>query len=503
MKEEHAAGDTPADLLIIGGGINGAGIARDAAGRGLTVVLCDQDDLASGTSSASTKLIHGGLRYLEQYDFRLVRESLRERETLLAIAPHIVRPLTFILPHEPHLRPAWLIRLGLLLYDHLGGRSSLPRSRSVDLDGVLGAPLRPDLRRGFSYGDGWVEDSRLVVLTALDAAEHGATILTRTRCIAARRDGTLWEATIRNRRDGSERVLRARALVNAAGPWVGTVARDVLGRRTPAPVRLVKGSHIVVPRLYRGDHAYILQNRDRRIVFTIPFEADYTLIGTTDIPVDGDPGAAAIDAEEIAYLCDLLARYFRDPPVPRDVVWSYAGVRALYDDHAATAAANTREYVLELDDEGGAPLLSVIGGKLTTHRNLAEYALKKLRRHFPAMAGSWTAKAPLPGGDLGGLTLDAFIAAQQARHPGLPPALLTRYARAYGSRLARIVGGATTPEDLGARLGDDVFEAELRYLVGTEWAMTPEDVLYRRSKLALHVAAETRSAIDRWFTTLR
>jgi len=470
------------DLLIIGGGINGAGIARDAAGRGLSVTLAEQHDLAAHTSSASTKLIHGGLRYLETYQFRLVREALQERERLLAIAPHIIWPLRFVLPLGPASRPAWLLRAGLFLYDHLGRRRRLPPTQSLKLNGTgQGAGLAPTVTRGFAYSDCWVEDSRLVVLNAMDAAARGARILTRTQLTRAHRAGGQWLATLQDLTTGETQTLTARMLVNAAGPWVADVIGGTLGLNTTRRTRLVKGSHIVVPRLYAGEHAYILQNPDRRIVFTIPYETGYTLIGTTDLPYEGDPAQAVITAEETAYLCDSVNAWLARPITAADVVWSYAGVRALFDDGAATASEVTRDYVLDLDaPPGGARLLSVFGGKITTYRRLAEHALEKL-----GVAGqSWTATRPLPGGDMPDGDFDAWFAAFAARHPNLPPQRAKRLARAYGTRAETIL--AMEP---GQDLGGGLTEAELDYLVREEFARTAEDVLYRRSKLGLHIDA--------------
>lgn len=491
----------PVDVLVVGGGINGAGIARDAAGRGLSVVLCEQGDLAGATSSASTKLIHGGLRYLEYYEFRLVRAALQEREVLLRAAPHIIRPLRFVLPHDPSMRPAWLVRLGLFLYDHLGRRERLPGSAGVDLrGGPLGAPLRPGIARGFVYSDCWVEDSRLVVLTALDARERGATILTRTRLERAERVGGVWRAHLRALADGEPRVVEARAVVNAAGPWVDAVIRTRLNQTSAKTVRLVKGSHIVVPRLFDGDHAYILQNDDRRIVFAIPYEGRFTLIGTTDVDYTGDPAAAAISAEETAYLCRAVSRWLARPVTPADVVWSYSGVRPLFDDHIhGNAAAVTRDYVLDLDSGGGAPLLSVFGGKITTFRRLAEEAVDRLGPHLGCAGGHWTAGVPLPGGDMAGADFARFLAQAQARWPWLPPALCRRLAGFYGTRMERIIGGAVDLDGLGADLGGGVTEAEVHYAADQEFARSGDDFLWRRSRLGLHLDAGARGAVAAWF----
>jgi len=489
------------DLLIVGGGINGVGIARDAVGRGLKVLLVEQDDLASHTSSRSTKLIHGGLRYLEQYEFRLVHEALREREALLKIAPHIAWPLRFVLPHDRSLRPAWLIRAGLFLYDHIGGRISLPHSRGVRLRAdPVGAPLKASFTRGFVYSDSWVQDSRLVALNALDAAERGATIETRTRLIHAERSSDGWTAQIQSA-GGPMRTVTARALVNAAGPWVDTVLHQALGRQDAPHVRMVKGSHIVVPRLYDGDQAYILQNPDKRIVFAIPYEGKFTLIGTTDEPYSGDPAKVAISPAETAYLCAVINRYFERQVAPGDVVWSYAGVRPLYDDAAANASAVTRDYVLQLNAGAGhePALLSIYGGKITTYRRLAEHALEKLAPHLPRLGAPWTASQPLPGGDMGGF--DGFLAAFRARHPWAPEDMAVRLAHAYGSRADTIIGSAASLADLGRDFGGGLTEAEVAYLVRHEWAQTAEDILWRRSKLGLHTCPETAIDLRDWLAS--
>jgi glycerol-3-phosphate dehydrogenase len=487
------------DLLVVGGGINGAGIARDAAGRGLKVLLVEQDDLASATSSASSKLIHGGLRYLEQYEFRLVREALGEREVLLSVAPHIIWPLTFVLPHDPSLRPAWMIRAGLWLYDHLARRARLPGSRALDLRrDPAGEPLRPDYTRGFAYADCWVEDSRLVVLNALDASERGAEIRTRCRFVEGRPDGDHWSAVI-EARGGRPEPLRTRAIVNAAGPWVEQVLRAGLGRNAPARVRLVKGSHVVVPRLYAGEQAYIFQNTDKRVVFVIPYERDFTLIGTTDVPFEEEPGSVKITPDETAYLCEAANRFLRRPVSPGDVVWTYSGVRPLYDEDAsATASTVTRDYTFDLQAPGGGPpLLSIYGGKITTYRRLAEHALDKLSPSFPGLGPSWTASAPLPGGDLPGGDFDTFLAELQSRHPWLGAPLARRLARAYGTRAVRLIGDARSLADLGRDLGAGLTEREVAYLVDTEWAQTAHDILWRRSKLGLHGGAKLAEALTR------
>ncbi|HEY9567327.1 MAG TPA: glycerol-3-phosphate dehydrogenase, partial [Thalassobaculum sp.] len=455
-----SAASAPIDILIVGGGINGAGIARDATGRGLSIMLVEKGDLASATSSASTKLVHGGLRYLEHREFRLVREALREREVLLRSAPHIIWPLRFVLPHHRGLRPAWLLRLGLFLYDHLGGRDLLPATRVIDLDrSPVGAPLKPVYRLGFEYSDCWVEDSRLVVLNALDAHERGAAILTRTALVDARVEDGIWVARLQGP-DG-EHTVRARAMVNAAGPWVADVLAGRLGVDTGSAVRLVKGSHVVVPRLYEHDRCYIFQNSDGRIIFTIPYEGAFTLVGTTDEDYRGDPGSASISDDEVAYLCRLTAEYFQAPVTPADVLWSYSGVRPLYDDGATKAQEATRDYVLEWSEAAGAPVLSVFGGKITTFRRLAESAIERLGRRFPQRGGSWTAGAPLPGGDFAPRGVDELVGALRSRIPDLDHAAARRLVRAYGTRVWRMIGAATAAADLGRSFGAGPTEAEV------------------------------------------
>jgi glycerol-3-phosphate dehydrogenase len=481
-------------MLIIGGGINGAGIARDAALRGLSVCLVEQDDLAAHTSSASTKLIHGGLRYLEYYEFRLVREALAERERLLAIAPHIVWPMRFVLPHSPEMRPAWLLRLGLFLYDHIGGRRSLPGSAAVRLaESPLGVGLKAGVAKGFAYSDCWVEDSRLVVLNAMDAAEHGASIRTRTKLISARRVDGLWHASIEDTHTGARETVMARRLVNAAGPWVSDVLHGALGRNAGSRTRLVKGSHIVVPRLYEGEHAFLLQNPDKRIIFVIPYEQDFSLVGTTDLPFSEDPAGVAISADETAYLCESAARWMAKDITPADVVWSYSGVRPLHDDGAENASAVTRDYVLEVDAAAeGAPLLSVFGGKITTYRRLAEAALGKLEVGGKTNTGV----APLPGGDIAGGDFGRFVADLAAAYPFLAPSLARRLARAYGTRVTRFLAQAKSMADLGEDFGGGLTAAEVEYLRAEEFARTAEDILWRRSKLGLHAPAGTQARLE-------
>ncbi len=478
------------DILVIGGGINGAGIARDAAGRGLRVLLCEKGDLAGATSSSSTKLIHGGLRYLEYYEFRLVREALKERERLLRIAPHIVWPLRFVLPYTEGLRPRWLLRAGLFLYDHLARLKRLPGSEAVALPGsVYGAPLRPGIEAGFLYSDCWVEDSRLVVLNAMDAAARGAGVRTRCEVVAARRVAGRWHATIRDA-DGIEAEVVARIVVNAAGPWVAATLGGTLGIAAKEKVRLVKGSHIVTRRLYEGEHAYFFQNPDKRIVFAIPYERDFTLIGTTDVPHEAAPGPVTISPEETAYLCESVDRFLKRRVTPDDVVWSYSGLRPLFDDAAKNASAVTRDYVLDVhDQDGAAPVLSVFGGKITTYRRLAEHALEKLAPYLPqGLAPAWTADTPLPGGDMPNADFAVWAAWFKAKAPFLPPDLADRLARDYGTRALAILGAAASLADLGENFGAGLTRAEVDYLVAAEWAEQADDVLWRRSKLGLRLS---------------
>ena len=483
---ERGAGES-VDMLVVGGGINGTGIARDAAGRGLSVLLVEQDDLAGHTSSASTKLIHGGLRYLEYGEIRLVREALIERERLWRMAPHIIWPLRFVLPQTHSPRPAWMVRMGLFLYDHLGGRKALPGTETVALaHSPLGQGLAPRTGKAFVYSDCWVEDSRLVVLNARDAAERGATIATRTKLVSAERGTDHWIAEIADK-DGHVRMVIARALVNAAGPWVADVLGRTAGGRNDRGVRLVKGSHIVVPQLYEGDHAFMLQNADRRIVFAIPYEGRFTLVGTTDEPWTDPPARAAIGPAETRYLLDTINRYFEHRVGEADIVWSYAGIRPLYDDRAANASAVTRDYVLDLDaGEARVPMLSVYGGKITTYRKLAEHALRDLAPLLGISAPAWTAGAVLPGGDMPHGDFARFLADLQQRYPEMSRDLLRRLAHAYGTRATAILDG-----DLGQDLGGGLYTGEVDYLVAQEWARTAEDVLWRRSKLGLHVPPGT------------
>ena len=492
------------DLAIIGGGINGCGLARDAAGRGHSVYLCEMGDLASGTSSRSTKLIHGGLRYLEHFDFRLVREALAEREVLWGIAPHIVRPMRFVLPHQQGLRPAWMLRVGLFMYDHLGGRQRLPGTSVLDLaTDAAGEPLKPGVfTTAFEYSDCWVDDARLVVLNALDAARRGADIRVRTRALTATRADDTWQLTVEEAGTQRRETIAARVLVDAAGPWVGKVA-DALASSKADKVRLVQGSHIVIPKLFAHDRAYLFQNPDGRVVFAIPYEHDFTLIGTTDRDFAGDPAQAAISSEEIDYLCATASACFARPVRPADVVWSYCGVRPLYDDGASEAKAASREYVFEMDEPPGLPpLLAIIGGKITTYRRLAEAALERLGPYLPEGIGilppGWTGQTPLPGGDFGPDSFEKLAIDLARDYPFLQTSHARRLAHAYGKEAWRVLGKATSTADLGKTFGASLTEAELRYLIEQEWARTAEDVVWRRSKLGLRMTPAEIAALDAW-----
>jgi glycerol-3-phosphate dehydrogenase len=496
------------DIAIIGGGINGCGIARDAAGRGWSVYLCEKEDLASSTSSASSKLIHGGLRYLEQFEFRLVREALVEREVLWRIAPHVVWPLRFVLPHHADLRPAWLLRIGLFLYDHLGGRRLLPPTRTLRLaDDPAGEPLKPQYTLGFEYSDCWAEDARLAILNARDAADRGAAIVPRTRCLRGDRDdGGLWTLTVRDERNGQLGKIRARTLVNAAGPWVSDVLESVLRSPTPAGIRLVKGSHVVVGRLFHHDRCYIFQNKDRRVFFVMPFERDYTLIGTTDLDFRGDLDAVRPSTEEIEYLCDATSAYFRAPVSPNQVLWSYSGVRPLYDDGAFEAREATRDYVLKLDGSGDSPaLLSIFGGKITTYRRLGEAALAILARYLPPAKrpAGWTGQEPLPGGDFSTHGFETLVSETAARNPFLARDTIRRLVRAYGTRANALLGEAKAQSDLGRTFGADLTEAEVIYLARNEWAMSAADVVWRRSKLGLRMSETEIQDLDAYLRALQ
>jgi glycerol-3-phosphate dehydrogenase len=489
---------TDCDLLVIGGGINGAGIARDAAGRNLSVLLVERDDLGAHTSSASSKLIHGGLRYLEHLEIRLVAESLAEREVLLRVAGHLVHPVRFIMPHVPQLRPRWMIRTGLFLYDHLGRRTRLPGSHAVRLDRPpYSAVLKPEYRHGFIYSDCRVDDARLVVANARDARARGAAICTRTELVAAKREGGLWRAQLRGQ--GGDREVAARAIVNAAGPWVKAVLNERLNQPSRDNVRLVRGSHVVVPPLYEGDHAFILQNDDRRVVFMIPFEERYTLVGTTDVPHEGDPSRPEASAAEVEYLCRAASRYLRRAVSPEDVLWRYAGVRPLYDDGSANPSELTRDYVLRLDtDQAAAPVLSIFGGKITTYRRLAEYAVQKLAPWFPAMGPAWTADAPLPGAMIPRGDGERFARRLHERFPRLPLPLLQSLSRRHGALAYEVLGNAGAVAELGPHFGAQLYAREIDYLVANEWAVSAEDVLWRRTKAGLELGPAQREALARY-----
>ncbi|UES49334.1 glycerol-3-phosphate dehydrogenase [Roseibium aggregatum] len=490
------------DLLIIGGGINGTGIARDAVGRGASVLLVEMGDLAGATSSASTKLIHGGLRYLEYYEFGLVRKALKEREVLWRAAPHIAWPLRFILPHHKDLRPAWLLRLGLFMYDHLGGRELLPATKTVRLDQApFSQGLKKLFKKGFEYSDCWVDDARLVVLNARDAADRGAEIQTRTKCISARRDGDVWQVVLKDLASGEEKTVTANVLVNAAGPWVADMLSGVTGANNSSSVRLVKGSHIIVKRQFEHDRCFIFQNGDGRIVFAIPYENDFTLIGTTDVDFQDDLSKVEISKDEIAYLCKAASEYLENAITPEDVVHTYSGVRPLYDDGAKDAKAATRDYVLELDAGDTKPaILSVFGGKITTYRKLAEHVLEKLEPYLPFKRGVWTAYAPLPGGDFKVSEFDAEVSRLEADYPFLDKVFATRLTRLYGTDARFILGEAKTLEDLGRCFGYNLHEAEVKWLVRREWARSAQDILWRRSKLGLRLSGEEAAELDTYLS---
>ena len=511
------------DVLVVGGGINGAGIARDLSGRGLKVLLTEKDDLAAHTSSSSTKLIHGGLRYLEYYEFAMVRKSLAEREVLLKSAPHIMWPLRFVMPHDTtaaSARPVWMIRIGLFLYDHLAKREMLPSSTTVNLRShPTGKPLKPLFKKGFVYSDGWVDDARLVVLNAMDARERGAEVLTGWRCTNAERGSSEWQVKLENAQ-GEARSITARALVNAAGPWAAQFLNEHVQLQARAPktksLRLIKGSHIVVPKMFDHDHAYIFQNPDKRIIFAIPYEQDFTLIGTTDVEYNGAVDTAAIDPSEVTYLCEQASRYFEKPVRPADVVWSYSGVRPLMDDESGDPSAITRDYALELDTSA-ATLLTVWGGKLTTFRKLSEEAADLLAAPLKTARGAWTHDAVLPGGDLAAWVtaqtgeyeikenalkeggFNRFAAAVAQRYPHLSPQTSHRLARGYGTRVDQVLGDGSA-QALGQEVAPGLFEAELNYLHRIEWANSADDVLWRRTKLGLHFTAAQRAAVTNWCT---
>jgi len=490
------------DLLIIGGGINGAGIARDAAGRGLSVVLCEKNDLASGTSSKSSKLIHGGLRYLEYGEFRLVREALQERETLMRIAPHLVSPLRIVLPHHKGLRPKWMLRLGLFLYDHIGGGRTLPGTKVANLQtGPEKGVLKDSFKTGFVFSDCRVDDARLVVANTLSAQKNGAEILTRTKCTALTHKDGVWEAVLTERTEGKAgktRKVKARAIVNASGIRVDELVELALGEEHEDHLRLVKGSHIVTKRLYPSRHLYMFQNPDGRIIFAIPYEQDYTLIGTTDAPYEISDGPIEISPEETKYLLGAASEYFAKPVTKDDIVWSYAGVRPLYDNKKQSASAVTRDYVFDLKDTDTPPILSIFGGKITTYRELSEHALKKLRQHFLDLPKRWTGTKHLPGGDIGSIGFDEFLTSLETKYPWMDKPNLTRMARAYGSKIAAVIGDASSQKDMGETFGGGLTQREAKYLIANEWAKTAEDILWRRTKCGLHMSKKQRTKFKDW-----
>ncbi len=497
------------DLFVIGGGINGCGIARDAAGRGYSVALAEMNDFASGTSSGATKLIHGGLRYLEHYEFRLVRESLMEREVLWAMAPHIIWPMRFVLPyHKGGIRPAWLIRLGLFLYDHLGGRKLLPPTATLDMrTDPAGKPLKALFTKAFEYSDGWVDDARMVVLNARDASDRGALIMPRTKVVSARRENGLWTIETVDTLSGRSSTHQARMLVNAAGPWVDHVIRAAFGENEARHVRLVQGSHIIVRKKFEGPKAYFFQNPDNRIIFAIPYESDFTLIGTTDRDYTGDPKDVRISGEETTYLCNAASEYFKEPVKPEDIVWTYSAVRPLFDDGASKAQEATRDYVLKLEGKDGtevnnAPLLNVFGGKLTTYRRLSEHALDKIGEAIGVKGSPWTAKSHLPGGDFPVQGYEAEVGKLKAAYPFLTSAHARRLTRRYGTRANVLLGKAASTADLGRHFGSDLYEAEVRYLMQNEWAFTAEDVLWRRTKAGLHMTTEQMQTLEEYIAAL-
>jgi glycerol-3-phosphate dehydrogenase len=489
------------DLIVIGGGINGAGIAADAAGRGLSVLLLEAQDLACATSSASSKLIHGGLRYLEQYEFRLVSEALAEREVLLRLAPHIAFPMRFRLPHQPYLRPAWMIQIGLFLYDHLGRRTSLPGSKTIKFGAE--SVLKPDLTKGFEYSDCWVDDARLVALNALEVVERGGEVRTKTEVTSARRENGLWIIEAKDHNSGETLTWQAKGLVNATGPWVKAFYDQGLQIKSPRGIRLIKGSHIVVPKVHSEPQAYILQNKDKRIVFVIPWLDEFSIIGTTDVEYHGDPRDVKIDDNEINYLLNVYNDHFKKPLKKEDIVWTYSGVRPLCDDESDSPQAVTRDYTLEIaDEQGQAPLLSVFGGKLTTYRKLAEHALDKLAGYYPHIGQAWTKNGILPGGDIG-QDIHAYVDKLKTRYSWLPPSLAHRYAHTYGSRSEAVINSAASLSDLGQHFGHDLYESELRYLVEKEWVTELDDAIWRRTKLGMWLTEDEKMRVSEWIANHR
>lgn len=496
----NAASNQPKiyDLAVIGAGVNGAGIAMDAAGRGLSTVLIEMDDLGAATSSNSSKLIHGGLRYLEHYEFRLVKQALAERESLLRNSPHIMWPLRFVLPHRPHLRPAWMIRIGLFLYDNLAKRETLRASEGVRFD--TNSDLKPEITRGFKYSDGWVDDARLVVNCALAAQQRGAEILPRTKVVSARRIDGVWQIELADQITSEHRWIKSRALVNAAGPWVSKLFNEALEQRAPKEIRMVKGSHMVVPKIYDHEDAYILQNEDNRIVFVIPYEDDYSLIGTTDVDYTGDPKKATISDEEVDYLLGVVNSHFKKQLTPADMVWSYSGVRPLMDDEGGSAQKASRDYTFEVDAPAGeAPLLSVFGGKITTYRKLAEAATNAICKHFPEAGAPWTKTATMPGGDFS--DHQSLNREFQSRYPWLPQDVRKRYARTYGTLTHTLLDGISSPEEMGEHFGATLYACEVDYLIKNEWATTAEDVLWRRTKQGLRLGEEQQQQLESYIAT--
>ena len=493
------------DIFVIGGGINGCGIARDAVGRGYSVALAEMNDFASGTSSGATKLIHGGLRYLEHYEFRLVREALKEREVLWATAPHVIWPLRFVLPYQKGgIRPAWMIRLGLFFYDHLGGRKLLPATKVLNLrKDPAGRPLKPIFSKAFEYSDGWVDDARFVVLNAADAKARGALILARHKVTSARVVDGVWEITLKDSLSGETSVHRARMLVNAAGPWVDRVLRAAIGRNEARHVRLVQGSHIVIRKKFDDPRAYFFQNPDQRIIFAIPYEGEFTLIGTTDRDYEGDPKDVTISEEESDYLCAAASEYFAEPVTRKDIVWSYSAVRPLFDDGASKAQEATRDYVLKVETTAGAPLLNVFGGKLTTYRRLGEHALEKIGDAIGEKGAPWTVKSKLPGGDFSVRGFDFEVAALRELYPFIEKGHGERLVRCYGTNARVLLGGAERMGDLGRHFGGTLYEAEVRYLIENEWAVTAQDVLWRRTKQGLFLTPEQAEELEEHMAQMR
>tara|TARA_R110001592_G_scaffold102853_2_gene290049 strand:+ start:2309 stop:3841 length:1533 start_codon:yes stop_codon:yes gene_type:complete len=485
------------DVVVVGGGINGTGIAADAAGRGLKVILCEQNDLASATSSNSSKLIHGGLRYLEHYEFKLVRQALAEREVLLKNAPHIIKPLIFRLPHQRHLRPSWLIRAGLFLYDNLAKRVTLPASKGINF--YEDSPLVNSIKKGFEYSDGWVDDARLVTLNALAAQEKGAVIKTQTKCVKAVRENGIWTITLEDTLTGDTSTVHARCVVNASGPWVAKLFSDALTLKSPQNVRLVKGSHIVVPRIHEQSEAYMLQNADQRIVFVIPFEDDFSLIGTTDVEYKGDPSAVKISEDEIQYLLNITNDYFKNKISREDIVTTFSGVRPLLDDESVNAQAVTRDYTLELQDiDGQAPILSIFGGKITTYRKLAEAVVDRISPYFNNIGGQWTASNPLPGGNFS--TIKTLTKDVKKEFPWLPEKLRTRLIRSYGTRIFALLYNTNNIESLGHYFGADLYEQEINFLIEQEWVIEIEDVIWRRTKRGLYLTKQQVEQIKEYLS---